>query len=111
MQTMAKIKRLLGQKWLIRLIGLGAISIFIWFVGPLIAIAGIEPLKSDFNRLLVIVVLVFIWGVTNVVRQQKERKEQDESIQSLLEVDALTDKEAAAEIDVMRERIEKAIQV
>ncbi|EPE4788402.1 type VI secretion system membrane subunit TssM [Vibrio vulnificus] len=111
MQTMAKIKRLLGQKWLISLIGLGAISIFIWFVGPLIAIAGIEPLKSDFNRLLVIVVLVFIWGVTNVVRQQKERKEQDESIQSLLEVDALTDKEAAAEIDVMRERIEKAIQV
>ncbi|OJI58487.1 hypothetical protein [Vibrio vulnificus] len=51
---MAKIKRLLGQKWLISLIGLGAISIFIWFVGPLIAIAGIEPLKSDFNRLLVI---------------------------------------------------------
>ncbi|EKA5637913.1 type VI secretion system membrane subunit TssM [Vibrio navarrensis] len=108
---MKAINTLIRQRWVIGLIGLFAASVFIWFVGPLIAIAGVEPLKSGFNRLLVIVVLVFAWGVTNVIRQQRERKEQDESIQNLLEVDSFNDKEAASEIDVMRERIERAVQV
>lgn len=108
---MLDIKTFFYQRWVISLIGLLAISIFIWFVGPLIAIAGYEPFKSSFNRLLVITVLIFIWGITNLFRQKKERKEQDESIQSLLEVDSLNDNEASSEIEVIRERIERAIQI
>ncbi|MGY5725485.1 type VI secretion system membrane subunit TssM [Vibrio cincinnatiensis] len=108
---MAAIQNFFRQRWVISLVGLLAISIFIWFVGPLIAIAGSEPFKSEFNRLLIIAVLIFGWGAMNLFRQQKERKEQDESIQHLLEVDSLNDNEAASEIDVMRERIDRAVQI
>lgn len=108
---MVAIQNFFHQRWVISLVGLLAISIFIWFVGPLIAIAGSEPFKSEFNRLLMIAVLIFGWGAMNLFRQQKERKEQDESIQHLLEVDSLNDNEAASEIDVMRERIDRAVQI
>ncbi|MEF1214889.1 type VI secretion protein IcmF/TssM N-terminal domain-containing protein, partial [Vibrio alginolyticus] len=44
-------------------------------------------------------------------KQHKQKVKEDESIQTLLEVDSLSDKEAASEIDLMRERIEQAVKV
>ncbi|EPM6961023.1 type VI secretion system membrane subunit TssM [Vibrio alginolyticus] len=106
-----EIGRIFTQRWFIGLIGVAACSIFIWVVGPLIAIAGYEPLKSDFQRLVTILVLVLLWAIFNVTKQHKQKVKEDESIQTLLEVDSLSDKEAASEIDLMRERIEQAVKV
>ncbi|ELA6606681.1 type VI secretion system membrane subunit TssM [Vibrio alginolyticus] len=106
-----EIGRIFTQRWFLGLIGVAACSIFIWVVGPLIAIAGYEPLKSDFQRLVTILVLVLLWAIFNVTKQHKQKVKEDESIQMLLEVDSLSDKEAASEIDLMRERIEQAVKV
>ncbi|MCR9535496.1 MULTISPECIES: type VI secretion system membrane subunit TssM [Vibrio] len=106
-----EIGRIFTQRWFLGLIGVAACSIFIWVVGPLIAIAGYEPLKSDFQRLVTILVLVLLWAIFNVTKQHKQKVREDESIQTLLEVDSLSDKEAASEIDLMRERIEQAVKV
>ncbi|MCG6329385.1 type VI secretion system membrane subunit TssM [Vibrio alginolyticus] len=106
-----EIDRIFTQRWFLGLIGVAACSIFIWVVGPLIAIAGYEPLKSDFQRLVTILVLVLLWAIFNVTKQHKQKVKEDESIQTLLEVDSLSDKEAASEIDLMRERIEQAVKV
>ncbi|MFB1074218.1 type VI secretion system membrane subunit TssM [Vibrio diabolicus] len=106
-----EIGRIFTQRWLLGLIGVAACSIFIWVVGPLITIAGYEPLKSDFQRLVTILVLVFVWALFNVTKQHKQKVKEDESIQTLLEVDSQSDKEAASEIDLMRERIEQAVKV
>ncbi|EML0280575.1 type VI secretion system membrane subunit TssM [Vibrio alginolyticus] len=106
-----EIGRIFTQRWFLGLIGVAACSIFIWVVGPLIAIAGYEPLKSDFQRLVTILVLVLLWAIFNVTNQHKQKVKEDESIQTLLEVDSLSDKEAASEIDLMRERIEQAVKV
>ncbi|HHX8438089.1 TPA: type VI secretion system membrane subunit TssM [Vibrio diabolicus] len=106
-----EIGRIFTQRWFLGLIGVAACSIFIWVVGPLITIAGYEPLKSDFQRLVTILVLVFVWALFNVTKQHKQKVKEDESIQTLLEVDSQSDKEAASEIDLMRERIEKAVKV
>ncbi|MDW1602356.1 type VI secretion system membrane subunit TssM [Vibrio sp. Vb2960] len=106
-----EIGRIFTQRWFLGLIGVAACSIFIWVVGPLIAIAGYEPLKSDFQRLVTILVLVLLWAIFNVTKQHKQKVKEDESIQTLLEVDSLSDKEAASEIDLMRERIEQAVKV
>ncbi|KAB0321135.1 type VI secretion system membrane subunit TssM [Vibrio diabolicus] len=103
--------RIFTQRWFLGLIGVAACSIFIWVVGPLITIAGYEPLKSDFQRLVTILVLVFVWALFNVTKQHKQKVKEDESIQTLLEVDSQSDKEAASEIDLMRERIEQAVKV
>lgn len=106
-----EIGRIFTQRWFLGLIGVAACSIFIWVVGPLITIAGYEPLKSDFQRLVTILVLVLLWAIFNVTKQHKQKVKEDESIQTLLEVDSLSDKEAASEIDLMRERIEQAVKV
>ncbi|EGQ8468725.1 type VI secretion system membrane subunit TssM [Vibrio alginolyticus] len=106
-----EIGRIFTQRWFLGLIGVAACSIFIWVVGPLIAIAGYEPLKSDFQRLVTILVLVLLWAIFNVTKQHKQKVKEDESIQTLLEVDSQSDKEAASEIDLMRERIEQAVKV
>ncbi|MFH4510169.1 type VI secretion system membrane subunit TssM [Vibrio alginolyticus] len=106
-----EIGRIFTQRWFLGLIGVAACSIFIWVVGPLITIAGYEPLKSDFQRLVTILVLVLLWAIFNVTKQHKQKVKEDESIQTLLEVDSQSDKEAASEIDLMRERIEQAVKV
>lgn len=106
-----EIGRIFTQRWFLGLIGVAACSIFIWVVGPLITIAGYEPLKSDFQRLVTILVLVFVWALFNVTKQHKQKVKEDESIQTLLEVDSQSDEEAASEIDLMRERIEQAVKV
>ncbi|HHX8720180.1 type VI secretion system membrane subunit TssM [Vibrio alginolyticus] len=106
-----EIGRIFTQRWFLGLIGVAACSIFIWVVGPLIAIAGYEPLRSDFQRLVTILVLVLLWAIFNVTKQHKQKVKEDESIQTLLEVDSQSDKEAASEIDLMRERIEQAVKV
>ncbi|MDW1627277.1 type VI secretion system membrane subunit TssM [Vibrio sp. Y176] len=106
-----EIGRIFTQRWFLGLIGVAACSIFIWVVGPLVTIAGYEPLKSDFQRLVTILVLVLLWAIFNVTKQHKQKVKEDESIQTLLEVDSQSDKEAASEIDLMRERIEQAVKV
>ncbi|EKO3847077.1 type VI secretion system membrane subunit TssM [Vibrio harveyi] len=109
--SIREVGRIFTQRWFIGLVGVAACSIFIWVVGPLITVAGYEPLKTDFQRLVSILVLVFVWGVFNLTKQHKQKVKEDETIQSLLEVDAQSDKEAASEINVLQDRIEQAIKV
>ncbi len=109
--SIRKAGKFLRQKWLISLLGLLALSLLIWLVGPLIAVAEYEPLKSESARLVVLLCLMFGWGTTNLLRQNREKKAEDESIQSLLQVDAKNDEESAAEIGVLKERIDQAIAI
>ncbi len=54
---------ILCSKWAISLLGgLLAISLLIWFGGPLVAVAGSEPLSSPVSRLTVLLVLALLWG-------------------------------------------------
>ena len=57
---------MLKQKWIVTLVGLIALSILIWFVGPYIAIADVRFLESQVVRLLVIMVLLLVWGLNNL---------------------------------------------
>ena len=57
------------NKWVIQLLGIIALSVLIWFVAPLIAIAGSVPLASEVARLVLILIIVLLWGL-NIVRIQ-----------------------------------------
>ncbi len=105
------IGRVFTQKWFLGFVGVIASSIFIWVVGPLISVGGYEILKSDFQRLITILAIVFFWALFNVTKQHLKKVREEESIQNLLEVDSQFDKEAASEIAVMRERVEHALKV
>lgn len=62
------------KKWVIQLLGIIALSLLIWFFGPLIAVAGYVPLATDIVRLLVILALVVLWGLNNLRIQVKANR-------------------------------------
>jgi type VI secretion system protein ImpL len=57
-----KLLRLVFNRWVLGILGLVAIALLIWYVGPLIAIAGWQPLEPEWVRqgLIAIVVLVYV---------------------------------------------------
>ena len=71
---MRKILAFFRQRWVISLLGVIALSLLIWFVGPLIAIADMEPLAGELTRMVVILVLVLLWGLSNLRAQMKANR-------------------------------------
>jgi len=70
-------KRILGiltAKWFITLLGAIALSLIVWFIGPLIAVADSRPLDSEIVRLIVVMGIVFVWGLINIFARVKEAR-------------------------------------
>ena len=58
---MERIINFFKNKWVIEFIGLVLLSVLVWFVGPLIAIAGSIPLESELSRIICIVLFFSVW--------------------------------------------------
>jgi len=52
------IMSVLFSGWFLSLIGAIVLSLLVWFVGPLIAIAEARPLDADWVRMVVILVIL-----------------------------------------------------
>lgn len=71
MKSMGKVFK---SRWFIALIGIISLSLLIWFVGPLIAIADYKPLLSAWVRMLLIVGLLIAWGGSQIYSLSKARQ-------------------------------------
>ncbi|MDE1465475.1 type VI secretion system membrane subunit TssM [Spartinivicinus poritis] len=103
------------QKWVITLIGVIALCILIWFVGPLIAIAEKKPLAGELTRLLIIMAILILWGLNNVRLSMKAKKENNEFIQGI-QADAASQQfdmgnESEEELGILQERFAEALEV
>ncbi|WP_293268910.1 type VI secretion system membrane subunit TssM [Neptunomonas sp.] len=110
-------RRLFGflrNRWLISLLGLLAISILIWIVGPLIAIDGWVPLKDELVRLIAILLVLLLWGGNKLRIQIKMNKANSELAkgfdQPIVEDDSVLS-QSAEEVALLKERFEEALQV
>ncbi len=102
------------QKWVIQLLGIIAVSLLIWFVGPLIAIAGNTPLESDLVRLIVILVIFLIWGLIILLTQLKVNKKNAQMVNDLATSDADDAKlaqQADADVAKISQNFEAALQL
>lgn len=69
---MKKILGLIFNRWVMAVLGLIAVSLLIWYIGPLIAIGNLRPLESSIIRWLLISALIafylgkMIWNVVKV---------------------------------------------
>lgn len=108
---MNTIKNLLKKRWLITLIGVLALSIIIWFAGPLVAIAGTTILESQVSRLIVIMVLILAWGLNNLRLQAKAKKQEEELIEGIKEGNQQEQAATDEEVKVLSERFNDALQV
>ena len=52
---------LFKKAWVLELIGIIVVSVLIWFIGPLIAIAGKVLLDSEASRIVAIAILFGFW--------------------------------------------------
>lgn len=75
---MKKLVAILLNKWTLRLLGVVALSLLIWFLGPLIAIAGVAPLDNLWVRIALIAILFLIWLTALILaRRRSEKADQD----------------------------------
>lgn len=55
---MKKLLEILLNRWILTITGFIAVSLLIWFAGPLIAFADYFPLESDTNRIILIAIII-----------------------------------------------------
>ena len=73
---MSKVIEFFKNRVVISVIGLIAISLLIWFVGPLIKFGenNSAPLGSAVARLIIIMIILVAWGLNNLRSQMQDKK-------------------------------------
>ena len=64
---MKKLINFFKQRWIISLLGILALCLFIWFLGPFFAFADYQPLAPQTNRFVLISLIIIIWLVIQIV--------------------------------------------
>ena len=106
------IKRILGlvfNPWVLLVLGLLALSLVIWIVGPLVAVGNWRPLESTTARLVFIGLIVLAIVARNVWKLFASRKKNDTVVNQLLAPAASADP-SDGEIKTLNERFTKALQ-
>jgi type VI secretion system protein ImpL len=107
-------KRILGiltAKWFVTLVGAIALALIVWFIGPLVAVADTRPLDSEIVRLLVVMGIVFVWGLINIFAHVKEARTNDQMTAALTQAKDPGVSEAEEEIAHLRKRLEESLAV
>ena len=110
---MKRLFQILTQKWIISTIGIIALLILIWFGGPYLGLGDSKPLASPFNRLLVILLVMVVWGFNNLRLRFKSTRANTEMIDKLVSAPAAPSETApdvsAEEVTLLRERFTEAL--
>ncbi|MFP3457711.1 hypothetical protein R0J89_15820, partial [Psychrobacter sp. SIMBA_152] len=67
------------------IIGFLALSLLIWFGGPLIAVADYVPLAGVAARLLTILLIVLVFSVTKIYRLMQQSKRDEKMADELID--------------------------
>jgi type VI secretion system protein ImpL len=105
---MKRILSVLSAKWFVTLIGAIALSLVVWFLGPLIAVADARPLESELVRIVVVMLILVAWGLINIFSRVKQAKTNEKMVATLSEKEA-TSAETSEEIAQLRKRLEEAL--
>lgn len=113
---MKKLVAILKNRWVVSLLGLLAVSILVWFVGPLIGIAGSIPLAGEVARLVTILVIAVIWGLNNMRIQMQVNRMNQQMASGMAEpvidtAGAASAEQSAEEIAQLKERFDEALKI
>ena len=110
---MRKLIGLLGNRWLLSCVGLGAVASVIWMIGPLIGFGSSRPLQSPSVRLIVILVMVVFWALNHMRKVIKANQANQGMVDGLVEAESAAEDpdRSAEEIATLKERFEEAVEV
>lgn len=75
------------QRWVITLLGMIALSMLIWFIGPLFAFAGSAPLEAENHRWYLIGFSFSIWAIVQVWSLFKARRQNNQILGAMAGAD------------------------
>ena len=108
---MKKIFSLLFNAWLLLVLGLAALAIVIWIVGPLVAIGTVRPLESEGSRWLLIGAIVLIVALRKAWQFWRARQANDKVVDQLIApAKAAANDPADAELKTLGERFATALE-
>lgn len=98
-------------RWLVPLHGLLALSLIIWFLGPLLRLGSHEPLASETSRWLLIGLLFLLWIGYRVARLLQARRNAAKVMSGLAAVSApdAASVATAEELATLKRRMDEAL--
>ncbi|HEY9067684.1 MAG TPA: type VI secretion system membrane subunit TssM [Burkholderiaceae bacterium] len=108
------LKKLLGlifNEWVLAAVGLTALGIVIWIVGPLVQVGPYVPLDTATSRIVLIAAIVLLWLVSKLWRLWRARHANTAVVNQLIaQAPAPGAPDAAsAELATIRERFQQAL--
>jgi type VI secretion system protein ImpL len=70
-------------RWIIIAIGFIALSLLIWFGGPMVSVNDYVPLGTITARLLTIIIIILVWAIFQLWKQVKAKKDNEGLIAGL----------------------------
>jgi len=115
-KTVKKIITKLTSTIVITILGFVCLALLIWFGGPLLAIAGYEPLLSASARIIFLLVIVIFWGAIKFNRKVKDKKQSDAMVNNLIHgedngKENAADEAVKSEIDVLHNKMVEALGI
>ncbi len=99
--------------WFISLIGVLALSLVVWFYGPLLSIGEKTPLLSIRQRVITIVVLFLLWVLRQVWVYFRNKRRNKQFMASMVEDEgpSLDEQATGEELATLKQRLEEALGV
>lgn len=105
---------IIKNPWIVQGIGILAVGLLIWFVGPLLSIGQVIPLGSSLIRGIVIAVIVVVWIVVRLLLALRAAKKGQEFSAALAESAEDPSNEAVEteeNIDALKDNFSQALEL
>ncbi len=103
------------QRWLIALFGIIALSLLIWFLGPLFAFAGYVPLGSVLSRQIAIGLVFLFWLFSSIWKFANARRKNSRLVAEMTAApqSAMAPEQQASEEELLtlQERMREALDI
>ncbi|MBU2870480.1 type VI secretion system membrane subunit TssM [Colwellia sp. E2M01] len=115
-ESFKKIITKLKSKTVITIVGFICLALLIWFGGPLIAIAGYEPLISISARIILLLIIIIIWGAIKFASKVQDKKQSEEMVNNLINGEdesngSSTEETVKSEINVLHKKMVQALDI
>jgi type VI secretion system protein ImpL len=112
---MKKILNFIKQRWFISLLGVIALGLFIWFIGPLFAFADYAPLEDEANRWYLFGLVFLVWFIVWCWSYFKAKKQNRQIMAAMAEGEdsglSADEQLSQDEVKALQERMTEALKV